>query len=229
VATLVTGYGKKQVLNGVSLEVPRGKIVTLVGQNGAGKSTLLKAVIGLLPIWRGQVSLGGNVLHTPKPRDLLCAGVSYIPQGNRVFTHLTVRENLEVAGTTLPNKAQLRGAIDRALRLFTDLRPRMGQYAGTLSGGEKQMLALASALVLGPRLLLMDEPSLGLAPQLVERLLRHIWEINKESGVTVLIVEQKVREVLKIAHRVYVLRNGQVSFDGPTESLDDTKLREAYF
>jgi len=225
---LVTGYGKKQVLNRVSLNVVRGEVVALIGHNGAGKSTLLKAVFGLLPIWQGEVSLEGQPLDSPNPRELLRAGVAYVPQGNRVFTDLTVRENLDVAGTTMPNKARLKEGIDQALGLFPDLKPRLKQRAGTLSGGEKQLLALANALVVSPRLLLLDEPSLGLAPRLVSEALQHIGKLNRHSGVTVLIVEQKVRDVLKLASRVYVLRTGQVAFNGPTGELDDAKLREVY-
>jgi ABC-type branched-subunit amino acid transport system ATPase component len=228
VDSLVAGYGKKQVLNGLSLEVAPGEIVALIGHNGAGKTTLLKAIFGLLPIWQGQVSLDSKILNSPNPREMLRAGVAYVPQGNRVFTDLTVRENLEVAGITLPNKTRLKEGIERALTLFPALGPRLRQRAGTLSGGEKQMLAFANALVVSPRLLLMDEPSLGLAPQLVSGALGYVQKINQESGVTVLIVEQKVREVLKMARRVYVLRNGRVSFAGATAALDDAKLREVY-
>ncbi len=160
---------------------------------------------------------------------MLGLGVCYVPQGNRVFTDLNVRENLELGGITLPGNARLNDGIERVLTLFPGLKPRLRQRAGSLSGGEKQMLALANALILSPRLLLLDEPSLGLAPPLVADALGHIQEINRGSGVTVLIVEQKVREVLKIARRVYVLRNGQVSFSGSTdELLDDVRLREVY-
>jgi ABC-type branched-subunit amino acid transport system ATPase component len=229
VESLVTGYGKKQVLNGVSLHVALGEIVALIGHNGAGKSTLLKAAFGLLPIWEGKVRLDGETLNSPNPRRLLHVGVSYVPQGNRVFTELTVKENLEIAGITLASKAKLEEGVERVLPLFPALAHRLNQRAGTLSGGEKQMVALANALVVSPRLLLTDEPSLGLAPQLVAETLRHIQDLNRNYRVTILIVEQKVREVLKIAHRAYVLRNGQVSFDGPTSCLDDAKLREVYF
>jgi branched-chain amino acid transport system ATP-binding protein len=228
VENLVTGYGKKQVLNGVSLHVSAGEVVALVGHNGAGKSTLLKAAFGLLPVWQGQVSLDGKTLNAPNLREMLRAGVAYVPQGNRVFTDLTVRENLEVAGTTLPNKASRNEGIERGLGLFPALRPRLRQRAGTLSGGEKQLLALANALVVSPRLLLMDEPSLGLAPQLVTEALRHVADLNRDRGVTVLIVEQKVREVLKMAGRVYVLRTGSITFSGPTGTLDDDTLRRVY-
>jgi branched-chain amino acid transport system ATP-binding protein len=175
------------------------------------------------------VALDGKPLNSHTPRELLRTGVAYVPQGNRVFTDLTVRENLEMGGVTLSDKVRLNEGIERSLMLFPTLRPRLRQRAGTLSGGEKQMLALANALVISPRMLLLDEPSLGLAPPAVVEALGYIQQINRESGVTVLIVEQKVREVLKIARRVYVLRNGLVSFSGPTDALaDDAKLREVY-
>jgi ABC-type branched-subunit amino acid transport system ATPase component len=229
VDSLVSGYGKKQVINGVTLDVAPGEIVALIGHNGAGKSTLLKAIFGLIPLWNGQVVLDGKPLRSPAPRELLRSGVAYVPQGNRVFTDLTVRENLEMGGITLSNGARLNEGIERVFTLFPALKPRLRQRAGTLSGGEKQMLALGNALVLTPRLLLLDEPSLGLAPPLVVEALGRVQQISRDSGVAVLIVEQKVREVLKIAQRVYVLRNGLVSFSGPTESLkDDAKLREVY-
>lgn len=226
---LVTGYGKKQVLSGVTVGIGAGEIVTLIGHNGAGKSTLLKAVFGMLPIWTGNVTLDGTRLNGATPRQLLGSGVAYVPQGNRVFADLTVRENLETGGVTLRSSARLREGIERVFTLFPSLKPRLRQRAGTLSGGEKQMLSLANALVLSPRLVLLDEPSLGLAPPLVTEALKHVQQISRDSGVAVLIVEQKVREVLRIARWVYVLRGGRVSFSGPAESLaDEAKLREVY-
>lgn len=229
VDSLVAGYGKKQILNGVSLEVASGEIVALIGHNGAGKSTLLKAVFGLLRVWGGQVVYDGRALNGATPRELLRAGMAYVPQGNRVFTDLTVEENLEMGGVTLPGKELLKAGIERALTLFPVLRERLRQRAGTLSGGEKQMLALANALIVSPRMLLLDEPSLGLAPPMVTEALGRIQQISRDSNVSVLIVEQKVREVLKVAQRVCVLRMGRVSFAGPSEELkDDAKLREVY-
>lgn len=229
VGELVTGYGKKQVVNGVTVEVAGGEIVALIGHNGAGKSTLLKAVFGLITIWQGEIHFDGKPVREPVPRNWLRAGVASVPQGNRVFTDLTVREDLKMGGITLPNKQALKDGIERVFTLFPALRERLKQRAGTLSGGEKQMLALSNALILSPRLLLLDEPSLGLAPPLVAAALDRIRQISRNSGVTVLIVEQKVREVLAIANRVYVLRNGRVSFSGPAEELkDDAKLRAVY-
>ncbi len=229
VADLVTGYGKKQVVNGVSLSVAPGEIVSLIGHNGAGKTTLLKAIFGLIPIWQGQVFLDGQPVAKPKPREWLRAGVAYLPQGNRVFTDLTVAENLEMGGITLPNKQRVKEGMERVFTLFPVLKDRLKQRAGTLSGGEKQMLALGNALILWPRLLLLDEPSLGLAPPLISEALGRVKEISRGNGVTVFIVEQKVREVLKIAERVVVLRTGRVSFEGPAEMLkDEVKLKEVY-
>lgn len=229
VANLVAGYGKKQVIDGVSLSVGAREIVALIGHNGAGKSTLLKAVFGLIPIWSGEIRFNDALWPKPTPRALLRAGVAYVPQGNRVFNDLTVHENLEIGGVTLPNKQSVKSGMERVFTLFPMLKDRLKQRAGTLSGGEKQMLSLGNALVLSPKMLLLDEPSLGLASPLVSQALKRIKEINQDFGVTVLVVEQKVREVLKIADRAVVLRTGQVSFDGlATELSDDRKLRDVF-
>lgn len=229
VNSLVTGYSKKQVVNGVTLHVQSGEIVALIGPNGAGKSTVLKAIFGLIPIWEGEVSFDGGAIRPSNQRELLRAGIAYIPQGNRVFNDLSVNENLEMAGVTLDTKEQLSKGMERVFSLFPPLKSRLKQRAGTLSGGEKQMLALANALVLSPRLLLLDEPSLGLAPPLMSESFERIKRMSFELNVAALVVEQKVREVLKVAHRVYVLRNGGVTFSGTADTLaDETKLREVF-
>jgi len=229
VQNLVSGYGKKQVLGGVSLDVGVAEVVALIGHNGAGKSTLLKAICGLIPIWEGIVRLGGKVIEAPSPRVLLRQGVAYVPQGNRVFSDLTVKENLEIACVMLARRNEIDDAIGRTLDWFPLLRDLLKRRAGTLSGGEKQMLALGNGLMTMPKLLLLDEPSLGLAPPLVSGVLQRIKTISQEKGITFLIVEQKVREVLNIANRVYVLRCGSVSFTGPSSDLqDDIKLRDVY-
>ncbi len=229
VKNLVTGYGKREIVKDVSVDVTPSEIVALIGHNGAGKTTLLRAIFGLNPIWNGQLHFNGDTIRSPNPLTMLKLGAAYVPQGNRVFTELTVRENLEMGGVTLRSKAKLNEGIEHAVGLFPALKPKLSQKAGTLSGGEKQMLALSNALVLSPRLLLLDEPSLGLAPGLVSQTLTRIKEISANSGTAVLIVEQKVREVLRIADRVCVLRNGRVSFSGPsTDLIDETKLREVY-
>lgn len=191
VNSLVAGYGKKQVLNGLDVVVSYGEIVALIGHNGAGKSTFLKVVFGLLPAWEGRVVFDKKPLNLMKTHDLLRAGMAYIPQGNRVFTDLSVRENLEIAGVTLSSRERLKDGINRALELFPTLRARLHQRAGTLSGGEKQMLALANSFVLSPRMILLDEPSLGLSPWMVKEAFSQIEQLNCKNGVTVLIVEQK--------------------------------------
>lgn len=227
---LVGGYGKKRVLNEVSLEVPRGEIVALIGHNGAGKSTLLKCIYGLLPIREGKVVFDGELLLGASPREALRRGMGYAPQGNRVFGDMTVLENLKIGSVTFDKKQGRRDGIERVLGMFPVLRERLGQRAGTLSGGEKQMLALANASVMSPRCLLLDEPSLGLAPKSIGEVLGRVVQLNRDEGVTVLIVEQKVREVLAICHRVYCLALGRVTYSGLPDDLrnDNMKLRRLF-
>ncbi len=229
VTDLVSGYGKKRVLNGVSLDAFRGEVVGLIGHNGAGKSTLLKALFGMIPFWEGTVVVDGQIKRRPNPIEMLRAGVAYVGQGNRVFTNLTVGENLEICALAVSEKQRQKKGIERAIALFPSLRSLVRRSAGTLSAGEKQTLALASALTFSPGMLFLDEPSLGLAPSLVIQTLERIQRVAKEAGTTVLIVEQKVRAVLAICDRVYVLRNGAVSFTGTSSELkDEVKLREVY-
>jgi len=229
VESLVCGYGKKEVLNSVSISVAAGEIVAVIGHNGAGKSTLLKAIFGMIPLWAGRVLCCGEEIERPEPRRWLARGVAYMPQGNRVFGDLSVRENLEVSAISIRGKANRRLRVDQVLSHYSQLRDRLHQRAYTLSGGEKQMLALASVFVLSPRALLLDEPSLGLAPPLVTEALRRIRVIAQKSGASIVVVEQKVREVLKIADRVYVLRNGRVSFSGRSSDIaDDALLKDVY-
>jgi branched-chain amino acid transport system ATP-binding protein len=192
----------------------------MIGPNGAGKSTILKAIFGLIPVWGGNISFDHGKLSTFNQRELLRAGISYIPQGNRVFNDLSVLENLEVAGASLDSKKKLSEGMQRVFTQFPNLQSRLRQRAGTLSGGEKQVLALANALVLFPRLLLLDEPSLGLDPQLASESFARIQRMSKDLGIAALVVEQKVREVLKIAQRVYVVQAGAISFSGSPTTLD---------
>jgi len=229
VSDLETGYGKKQVLFGVSLEVPDGEIVALIGPNGAGKSTVLKTVCGLLHPWQGEVRFDGTLINGSTPAKNVARGITFAPQGNRVFDELTVTENLQVGGCQLPRK-ELRSRIEEMLGLFPLLRERAKQNAGKLSGGEQQMLAFARALIPKPRLLMLDEPSLGLAPNLVSAVFDKVVGVSREGGVTVLIVEQKVREVLAISQRVYSLKLGKIAFAGRPEELADNegRLRELF-
>lgn len=223
------GYGKKIILRNISIKVDEGEVVAIIGPNGAGKSTLLKALMGIVKVPNGKITMNGSITSLNSPEDNVRNGISFIPQGNRVFTELDVRENLEMGGYLLKERNVLNKRIESVLELFPDLKDRIKEDAGKLSGGEKQQLALARALVLNPRILFLDEPSLGLSPKLVTKAFDTVSEIRKQFKTTFLIVEQKVLEVLKIADRVYGLKMGQIVFDGTSKSvLEGGKLREIF-
>lgn len=226
---LETGYGKKQVIFGLTMEVHEGEIVALIGPNGAGKSTVLKAVCGLIPAWKGEIRFNDDVTNGSTPAQNVARGITFAPQGSRVFADLTVMENLEIGGFQLPRN-ELKSRIAQMLQMFPVLKERARQDAGKLSGGEQQMLALARALVPNPKLLMLDEPSLGLSPNLVATVFRKISGINTETGVTILIVEQKVREVLDICKRVYSIKLGKVAYEGTPDDLkhDKAKLKKLF-
>ena len=226
---LETGYGKKQVLFGLTLEVCVGEIVALIGPNGAGKSTVLKTVCGLIPAWKGEISFNGDITKGSTPARNVARGITFAPQGNRVFADLTVIENLEIGGFQLPRN-ELKSRITQMFQMFPVLKERARQDAGKLSGGEQQMLALARALVPNPKLLMLDEPSLSLSPNLVATVFRKISEINDDTGVTILIVEQKVLEVLDICKRIYSIKLGKVAFKGSPNELkqDKAKLKQLF-
>lgn len=225
---LHTGYGKKPVLFGPSLKVNKGEIVAIIGPNGAGKSTILKAVCGLIPVWDGEITFEGLCINSSTPAKNVKRGITFCPQGNRVFDELSVIENLQIGGIHLKKK-ELSGRIDEVLELFPKLKDRLKQNAGTLSGGEQQMLAIGRALIPRPRLLLLDEPSLGLSPALISDAFERVQQVNKELGTAVLIVEQKVRKVLKISHRVYGIKLGKTAFDGkPEELMEHKELRKVF-
>lgn len=229
ISNLETGYGKKQVLFDLSLNVNKGDIVAIIGPNGAGKSTVLKAVCGLIPVWKGNIEFEGISINGSNPAKNVARGITYAPQGSRVFADMKVKENLEIGGFQLP-KQQLKDRIEYVLDLFPLLKERIKLDAGKLSGGEQQMLALARALIVKPKLLMLDEPSLGLSPSVVKMVFGKITEINRDSDVSILIVEQKVREVLEICNRVYSVRLGRTSFEGnPAELQDDKdKLKQLF-
>ena len=214
---LVAGYGTKQVLHGVSLRVEAGEIVALIGHNGAGKTTLLKTLFGLLPALGGEVRYGGRPITGRRAALNVRDGLSFVPQGHGIFTDLTVGENLELGGYSVGAADPERLAV--IYDLFPILKERQDQSAGRLSGGQQQMLALGLALVLRPKLLLLDEPSLGLAPVLVQRVLESVLEINRRFGTAVLLVEQNVKQALRIAGRVYVMKVGQISLEELAEAL----------
>jgi branched-chain amino acid transport system ATP-binding protein len=220
-------YDAIHALKGVSFAVATGELVTLLGANGAGKTTTLKTLSGLLRARRGKVELEGDALESMGPHDIVRRGVAHVPEGRKVFPRFTVRENLEVGGFTRA-KSAVSADIDYVFSMFPRLKERYNQYAGTLSGGEQQMLAIGRALMTRPKLLLLDEPSMGLAPKIVEQILETIRSINRD-GVTVLLVEQNASMALAISHRGYVLETGSVILQGSAEELAGNDLvRQAY-
>ena len=229
VEDLHVAYGNIRALRGVSLAVEPGTICAIVGANGAGKTTTLNAICGLRTLTQGRVSLDGRDITAVPAHDLLPLGLVQVPEGRRVFGRLTVRENLRMgAYRRRGGAAELAADLDQVLELFPRLRERLGQVAGTLSGGEQQMLAMGRALMSKPRLLLMDEPSMGLAPRFVDQVFETIGAING-LGVTVLLVEQNALMALEIAKMAYVLQSGEVVLSGTGPSLMDTEaVREAY-
>ena len=229
VDSLCSGYGSLQVLFGVSLSVAEGEVVALMGSNGAGKTTTLRTITGLLKATAGSVMLDGHHVTGTPPERLVDRGVVMVPEGRGMLRDLTVSENLAIGAYTVRDKAQVADALDRAYTTFPILFERKEQKAGTLSGGQQQMLALGRALMAAPRLMLVDEASLGLSPVMTERAFSLIAEVNRTAGVAVLLVEQNVL-ALDLAHRAYVLEKGQVvaSAEGDEVRTMQGQLREAY-
>ncbi|MDR5694630.1 MAG: ABC transporter ATP-binding protein [Armatimonadota bacterium] len=222
------GYGGLQVLWDVSLIVQRGELVALVGANGAGKSTLLKTIAGLLRPFKGHITLEGVRIDNMPPHAIVARGLALVPEGRRVFPYMTVAENLELGAFLETSRARIKEALEWVYTLFPILKERRSQLAGTLSGGEQQMLVIGRALMSRPRLLMMDEPSLGLAPAVVSTVFASIRRLLEE-GITVLLVEQNVRKALELAHRGYVLENGRIVLSGASATLlSDPNVKKAY-
>jgi len=222
------GYDGVPVVFGVSLEVMPGELVAVVGANGAGKSTTMRAIAGLNKPLQGAIRFQGRDISRLRPHQTLALGISYVPEGRRLFAKLSVEENLSLGAYTEKSEAEIKRRLDEMLELFPILRDRARQTAETLSGGEQQMLAIARGLMSRPKLLMLDEMSLGLMPTLVEKMMETIVAINR-SGVTVLLVEQMVQEALEIAHRGYVLQTGRIVQSGAAkELLDSEEIRKAY-
>ncbi|MEX0806230.1 MAG: ABC transporter ATP-binding protein [Candidatus Binatia bacterium] len=220
-------YDAIHALKGVSFAIEKGEFVTLLGANGAGKTTTLKTISGLLRPHRGHIELEGCSLEKTEPDDIVRRGVAHVPEGRKVFPRFTVLENLQIGGYSRDLKS-LAPSLDFVFRMFPRLQERQKQYAGTLSGGEQQMLAIGRALMAQPKLLLLDEPSMGLAPKIVEQILENICAINR-SGVTVLLVEQNAAMALAISHRAYVLETGGVILQGKSSDLaGNERVRQAY-
>ena len=223
-----TYYGQIHALKGVSLTVDKGEIVTLIGANGAGKSTLLKSTSGLLRPRQGSIRLDGEELTQYPPHEIVTKGVVQVPEGRRVFGRLTVTENLEMGAFAISDQKLIKKNLEKVFNLFPRLRERYNQVAGTLSGGEQQMLATGRALMANPRVLLMDEPSMGLAPVLVDSIFETIRRLHAE-GTTILLVEQNARMALQVAGRGYVLQSGTVLLSDTAESLRQNEMvRDAY-
>jgi branched-chain amino acid transport system ATP-binding protein len=223
-----TFYGNIHALQGVSIEVHDGEIVTLIGANGAGKSTTLRTISGLLQPREGEVRLDGERINAVPPHEIVTRGVCQVPEGRRIFSRMTVRENLEMGAFSRRDTANIKSDMDRVFTLFPRLQERAAQKGGTLSGGEQQMLAIGRAMMARPKILLLDEPSMGLAPILVETIFDTIKEINAQ-GVTVLLVEQNAVMALQIAHRGYVLETGTIVLSDTAESLRQNEtVQKAY-
>ncbi|MDA8160819.1 MAG: ABC transporter ATP-binding protein [Desulfobacteraceae bacterium] len=223
------GYGPVAALRGVDLTVGQGEIVTLIGANGAGKSTLLLAISGLVAARRGEIVLAGQRIDGLPPHRIVGLGISQVPEGRRIFPQLTVRENLELGAFLRRDRQGVRADLDYVFSFFPILAERRRQDGGTLSGGEQQMLAIARAIMARPRLLLLDEPSLGLAPIVIRQIFSVVRQINQEQGVSVLLVEQNANLALKTASRGYVLENGEMVLSGSAgELLHNDQVRLAY-
>jgi len=222
------GYGRLLVLKGISLHVRQGEVVSLIGGNGAGKSTTLAAISGLLPVWRGQVEFDGQDLTKIPPEQVVGLGLALVPEGRRVFSSLSVKANLELGAFHRQDKRQVRRDLEDLEERFPILKERAHQHAGTLSGGEQQILAICRALMSRPQLLMLDEPSMGLSPrnvQLVYDILREL----KDRGTTLLLVEQNARAALKLADRGYVIETGRIILDGTAAELQETpEVQRAY-
>lgn len=228
VNNLSVGYGAIQALRGISLRVEQGEIVTLIGANGAGKSTTLRTISGMLHPKQGTVEFNGQAVQGLAPHRIVEQGLVQVPEGRGIFANLTVDENLQLGAYTRHDKAGISKDRERALELFPRVRERLRQLAGTLSGGEQQMLAIARAMLTRPKLLMLDEPSLGLAPQIVKTIFQVIREINRE-GTTILLVEQNAAMALQVAHRAYVIEVGEIQMEGPAKELAASdSIRKAY-
>lgn len=229
VQDIYAGYQKMDILKGINLQVKPGEIVCVIGPNGAGKSTVFKAVYGFIEIRKGRTLFDGNDVTTYRPQEMLRAGVSIVPQLRSVFPQMTVIENLEMGMYLEKDNKQVRNRIDEIFDLFPRLAERKQQKAGTMSGGEQRMLEIGRALMYKPKLLLMDEPSAGLAPLITKMIFEQIEHLNRELGLTVLMIEQNARQGLEISDRGYVLQLGKNSFKGPSkELLDNPEVRQAF-
>jgi branched-chain amino acid transport system ATP-binding protein len=224
-------YRSIHVLKDVSIHVPKGKVVSIIGANGAGKSTLLKSISGLLKINKGHILYKGQDIAAMPAHRIVSLGISQVPEGRQLFAHLTVQDNIRLGAYHYfkrRNRLEIEESVQKVYQIFPILKKRFKQIAGTLSGGEQQMLAIARALMGRPELLLLDEPSMGIAPLIIREIFNVIIQLN-QSGTTILLVEQNARAALKVAHHSYVLESGKIVLEGmPSELLDNPKVKEVY-
>ena len=228
-SNIESGYGKKQILFDVTIGIQKEEMVAIIGPNGAGKSTILKVGCGLVPAWQGKIDFNGKNINGSTPNRNVDRGIVYCPQGKRVFNEMTVYENLQIGGLRLP-KADFQSRLEELLCLFPAMKKKFRQNAGTLSGGEQQQVTIARSLLLQPKLLLLDEPSLGLSPGMVKATLEKLVEINREKHVTMMIVEQKVKDTLPFVNRVYSIKLGKIAYEGvPNRLLEDRERLKDLF
>jgi branched-chain amino acid transport system ATP-binding protein len=229
VTDLRAGYGPIEVLKGISLEVQPGEIVAAIGANGAGKTTTLMTISGCIKTRSGSIEFDGKTIHTMPAHDIVKLGLAQSPEGRKIFPRMTVLENLQLGAFTKNTASEIEKDIEKAYAYFPILKDRRNQAGGTLSGGEQQMLAIARALMSRPKMLLLDEPSLGLAPKIVLKIFEVVQELNQNEGMSVLIVEQNARLALKMAHRGYVIETGSITMaDDAKKLLNDPRVQAAY-
>ncbi len=224
-----TYYGQIHALKGISIEVKQGEVIALIGSNGAGKTTTLRTISGMMKPRTGQVKLEGKIISQMAPHTLTTMGMSHVPEGRRIFGQMTIKENLELGAYSVNDRKAIQSRMDEGFSLFPRLAERKNQLGGTLSGGEQQMLAMARALMTNPKLLLLDEPSMGLSPLFVETIFDIIVKLNKERNTTILLVEQNALMALSVAHRAYVMQTGVIRSTGNAADMaKDDSIREAY-
>ncbi len=229
VENIQSGYGNKLAIKDVSVEIGRGEIITLIGANGAGKSTTLMTICGVVPCRAGRILFEGREIQALPPEEIVRLGICQVPEGRHIFPQLTVKENLDMGAFLRRDKAEVKKDIDYVFSLFPILAERRNQDGGNLSGGEQQMLAMSRALMARPRVLLLDEPSMGLAPLVIRQIFEIIRQINRENNTTIFLVEQNANQALHIADRGYVMENGRITLTGKAQELLDNKdIQKAY-
>lgn len=228
IKNLYSGYDKSEILHGIDIDVNAGEIVVMIGPNGAGKSTVLKSIFSLADVYNGKIIFKDKDITKLKTFELIELGVSYVPQGRQLFQNMTVLENLQMGAFIIEDQEVIKKGIEDVFKKFPILKEKQNQISATLSGGQQQMLAIARALIQNPQILLLDEPSLGLAPKMMQEIFDKIIEIKNE-GVAILMVEQNARQAMSIADRTYVLEGGKIGLHGGKEIIDNLKIKDIYF